>query len=240
MATVMLHEWRTVTFLHWRYDPATVSRLLPAGLAVETFDGAAWVGLVPFAMEVRAPGVPAMPWLSHFPETNVRTYVRGPDGRTGIWFLSLDAARLAAVISARLTYGLPYYWSAMSVSRADRRVAYRSHRRWPGRSGPASRLTVEVGPRLSAAPELDHWLTERHRLYTVIGGRLASATAEHPPWPLRAASAIELADDLVVAAGLPRRVGDPLVHHADGVSVRVGSWHWIGRHGRESTVTAGR
>src|SRR5215211_2195923 len=96
---VMYHEWRRIVFAHWRYPAEVVRPLLPAGLQVETFDGTAWVGLVPFLMDrVRAPGVPALPWLSRFPETNVRTYVRDGGGRTGIWFFSLDAARLPAVL----------------------------------------------------------------------------------------------------------------------------------------------
>ena len=105
-----------LTFLHWRYPPETVQALLPDGLEVETFDGVAWVGLIPFLMDrVRPRWLPPVPWLSRFPETNVRTYVRGPDGRTGIWFFSLDAARLPAVLAARVGFGLPYYWSEMSV-----------------------------------------------------------------------------------------------------------------------------
>src|SRR6478672_7239392 len=80
----------------------------PAPRVVETFDGSAWVGLVPFEMQVRPPRVAPVPWLSNFPETNVRTYVRAPDGTTGVWFLSLDAARASAVVTARTTYRLPY------------------------------------------------------------------------------------------------------------------------------------
>ena len=58
------------------------SKDLPPGLEVETFDGSAWVGLVPFAMRVTLPRSPLVPWLSRFPETNVRTYARSADGNT--------------------------------------------------------------------------------------------------------------------------------------------------------------
>ncbi|MEV0134122.1 DUF2071 domain-containing protein [Dactylosporangium sp. NPDC050688] len=89
-----------MTFIHWRYPAEVLQRSLPPGLTVHTFDGIGWVGLLPFLMDgVRAPYTPAMPWLSRFAETNLRTYVRGPDGRTGIFF-SLDAARLPAVAAA--------------------------------------------------------------------------------------------------------------------------------------------
>lgn len=99
---VMHQHWAWITFLHWRYPPETVQSMLPATLTVETCDGSAWIGVTPFVMRgVRVPGLPAVPWLSKFPETNLRTYVRDRLGRTGIWFLSLDAARLPAVLAAR-------------------------------------------------------------------------------------------------------------------------------------------
>src|SRR5215213_5625380 len=137
---VMYHQWRRITFVHWRYPPQVVRPLVPAGLTVETFDGAAWVGLVPFLMDgVRTPGTPALPWLSRFPETNVRTYVRDGRGRSGIWFLSLDAARLPAVLGARAGYRLPYFWSDMAVRVAGDEVRYRC-RRLP----PAARARCDV------------------------------------------------------------------------------------------------
>src|ERR671932_566151 len=92
---VVCQRWVTMTFLHWAYDPAAVQRLLPPGLEVDTHDGAAWVSLTPFVMrDFRPPCAPAVPGLSHFPETNLRTYVRGPEGGDGLWFLSLEAASL--------------------------------------------------------------------------------------------------------------------------------------------------
>jgi uncharacterized protein len=241
-----------------------VQARLPAGLEVETFDGAAWVGLVPFLMDgVRPPGVPPAPWASRFPETNVRTYARGPDGRDAIWFLSLDAARLGAVLAARAGYALPYFWSRMSVARgqppgpsapagppgppagagspdppgpagafvppstAGDRLAYRCRRRWPGPAGGRCDAEVELGAPFDPAElgPLDHFLTARYRLWTVIGGRLAAADAEHPPWSLRRARLLDLDQTLLRAAGLPAPDGTPVVHAAEGVRVRIGAWH---------------
>jgi uncharacterized protein YqjF (DUF2071 family) len=239
---VMLQHWRRLTFLHWRYPPQAVQTLLPPGLEVETFDGAAWVGLVPFLMDgVRPPGVPPTPWLSRFPETNVRTYAVGPDGRSAIWFLSLDAARLGAVLAARGSYALPYFWSRMSVgapSMADRpvlggggvdRLAYRSRRRWPGPRGARCDADVELGAPFEVAElgPLDHFLTARYRLWTVVAGRLAAAAAEHPPWSLRRARLVDLDQDLLKAAGLPPPEGMLVVHASDGVRVRIGAWHRV-------------
>ena len=112
---VMLQTWETLAFLHWDYDPGDVQRLLPAGLDVDTADGRAWVGLIPFRLTIRAPGLPPVPWVSRFSEINVRTYVRGPDGRAGIFFFSLEASRLGAVVAARWWYQLPYMWAAMRI-----------------------------------------------------------------------------------------------------------------------------
>ncbi|HEV8424384.1 MAG TPA: DUF2071 domain-containing protein [Actinomycetes bacterium] len=226
---LMLHRWSAVTFLHWPYRPEVVQRLLPQGLEVETADGMAWVGLVPFRMEdVRLPGLPPLPWASRFPETNVRTYVRDASGRPGIWFFSLDAARLGAVVAARVGYGLPYFWSAMSVRLDGDRVSYRSRRRRPGPPGVGCRAVVQVeaASDQDAPGALDHFLTARFRLYTVIAGRIAYADAEHPAWSLTGARLLDLEDDLVAAAGLPRPDQAPLVHYSPGVQVRIGRWRF--------------
>ena len=100
----MYQTWRWLSFLHWSYQPEVLQRLLPDGLRPHTFDGRAWVGLTPFLLQdQRTPAAPALPWFTSFPETNLRTYVVGPDGREGLWFFSLDAARLEPVLAARST-----------------------------------------------------------------------------------------------------------------------------------------
>jgi uncharacterized protein YqjF (DUF2071 family) len=227
----MVHHWDDLTFLHWRYDPAEVQRLLPEGLEVETFDGSAWVGLVPFFLEVGLPRVPSVPWFSQFAETNVRTYVRGRDGRTGIWFFSLDAARLGAVVVARTTYRLPYFWSTLRIERGESRISYSCRRRWPGPGrGATSEVAVEIGDAFAPGElaELDHYLTARWALYSAPRSGLRHALAEHDPWPLHHARVVHLDDGLVAASGLTQPEGEPLVHHSRSVEVRIG---WPARVG---------
>ncbi len=229
---VMYQRWSQLSFLHWRYPAATIQRLLPRPLEVQTHDGYAWIGLVPFLMsEVRAPGLPVLPWLSAFPETNVRTYVRAPDGTTGIWFFSLDAARLPAVLGGRVGYGLPYSWSDMSVRTSDGRTSYASRRRWPGPSGAGCRVVVESGTAVApdALDELELFLTERHRLYARFAGRLITALAEHPPWPLHRAAVPEWDETLLAAAGVPAPEAVPLAHTSPGVTVRISRWARVER-----------
>lgn len=219
----MLQRWERLTFIHWPYDPAAVQRLLPDGLEVDAFDGAAWVGLVPFFMRVSTGRGRSAPWVSHFCETNVRTYVRDRQGRAGVWFLSLDAARLGAVCVARATYRLPYFWSSMRLSARGPERIYRCRRRWPGPRGAASMARVRIGEpyRDEEYTERDNFLTARWVLFSAAGSGRRLARASHPPWPLRRAVVQELDDQLVAAAGLPPPAGEPLAHYSPGVDVRI-------------------
>jgi uncharacterized protein YqjF (DUF2071 family) len=219
---IMRHRWERLTFLHWKFDPAAVQRLLPDWLAVETVDGAAWLGLVPFYMRVATAGGHGAGWLSNFCETNVRTYVRDPEGRSGIWFFSLDAARLAPVLVARASYRLPYFWSRMRIEEHDREITYDT-RRLTSRET-TSHVRVRIGAPFDAS-ELnarDHLLTARWVLFSSAGNRHRFARAFHEPWPLHRADALDVDDRLIAAAGLPQPTDPPLVHYSPGVDVKIG------------------
>jgi uncharacterized protein YqjF (DUF2071 family) len=210
----MRQTWRRLSFLHWAYDPSLVRQLLPPELELDIFDGAAYVGLVPFEIH-NLRGIP------HFPETNVRTYVIGPDGSRAVWFFSLDAGRLVAVIGARAIYHLPYFWASMQVnSRADA-VHYRSRRIWPHSALDFSDITVEPAAPLEVTAR-DHFFTARYRLYSRIRGRLAYAQIEHAPWPLTAATVLQLDQNLIQASGLPAPQGAPISHYATELDVKIG------------------
>ena len=220
----MFQRWRSLTFLHWRYEPDVIRRLLPTAVMLDTFDGAAWVGMTPFLLTgLRPPFFPALPWMSKFPETNVRTYVRGPDGESGIWFFTLEAQRLAAVVGARLSYRLPYRWARMSVHLSSGRVDYRSRRQWHGPLTETD-IAVQVGERMQAG-EFDNFLTARFRLYTIARKRLAFAQIEHDPWPLHRAQVLHLKQTLVENSGVPRPSGEPNVHYSPDLIVRIGRLH---------------
>ena len=222
---VACQRWRLMSFLHWSYEPGQVSGLLDDGVELDTHDGRAWVGLTPFLMEdFRVACLPPLPGLSTFPETNVRTYVRGPGGTDGLWFLSLDADSLATVVGASVGYGVPYRWADMSVDEAGA-VGYRSRRRLDSSAGHriAVRPVRPFGP--DELSDLDHWLPGRWRAYTRIAGRLAVVPVEHQPWPLWRAELEELEESLLAAAGLPNPQGPPLVHYSPAVDVRLGAPH---------------
>lgn len=228
---MMFQDWEMLTFLHWRADPAAMQRLLPAGVEVDTFAGEAWVGLVPFVLRISPPGLPPVPYLTVFPETNVRTYVRGPDGRPGVLFLSLDAPRWAAVLGARATYHLPYRWAAMRVARAGDLIVYESRCLFSGRRPARSAIAIEVGPALAPAAlgDLDHFLTARYRLYAGTARGIATAAVQHDPWTLRAARVAHLDEDLIAASGLPAPTGPPLAHYSARMRTRMGMLRAIPR-----------
>jgi uncharacterized protein len=220
----MMQSWQQLTFLHWAYDPDVVRRLVPPPLTLDTYDGRAWVSLTPFVLaNLRLPGLPPLPWISTTPETNVRTYVRGPGAEPGIWFFSLDIDRLPAMLGGRAGYWLPYMWADLDVQHDGASVRYRGRRRWPGGKAGYD-VVVEPGAPFGDGElaELDHFLTARFVLYTRYGPLTASAHVEHPPWPLSRARVVRLREHMLTSAGLPAPSGEPLVHFSPGVDVRIG------------------
>jgi uncharacterized protein YqjF (DUF2071 family) len=223
---IMRQTWQDLTFLHWRYDPEVIRRALPPQLTLDSFDGSAWVGLAPFVLAgVRPFGLPPMPWISRFPETNVRTYVLGPDGQPGVWFFTLEADRLLAVLAARACYKLPYRWAAMSVQASGQTVEYRSRRNRLFGQG-ATDLALEVGATLQTQ-DFDNFLTARFRLYAVHRSRVAFAEIDHDPWPLQRGKVVRLDEDLIVNSGVPAPVGEPVVHFSRALQVRVAPLRWL-------------
>jgi uncharacterized protein len=217
-------QWRDLAFLHWPVAPAVAAALLPRGVRPDMFGGESYVGLVAFRMHRTGwLGLPGLPYLGSFPETNVRLYSAGPDGRRGVVFLSLDAARLVPVLAGRAGFRLPYQWSAMRVRRDGDVVSYASRRRWPGT--PARlRMAVSVGERIAKISDLERFLTARWGLHAAWhAGGLRYVPNEHPSWPLHRAVLLGLQENLIAAAGLPPPAGAPVsVLFSPGVPVRVG------------------
>ena len=217
---VNYQQWTSLTFLHWPFEPEVIQARLPDGFTVDVWDGMAWVGMTPFVMTLRVAGLPSLPGMSTFPETNLRTYVRGPDGRDGIWFFSLEAQSLPLVLGARTLYGVPYRWADMSVQREGDVVRYRSRRRFGPPAG--HDISVQVGAPIEDPPEFDAWLSGRWRAWTRVAGRMFDVPAEHPPWALHEATLVHLDETLLAASGLTRPASPPRVTHSPGTVVRLG------------------
>lgn len=192
----MFQSWQDLLFAHWPVPASQIEKLLPDGLALDTYAGEAWVTVVPFRMRgVRQRFTPAAPWVSSFPELNVRTYVKSSSGeepRPGVFFSSLDAGNPLAVAMARRFYHLPYFRAQMECRVSDDSIRYSSRRTHRGAPEADFRAVYRpTGPVYPAAPDsLEQWLIERYCLYSVDGrGRVYRGEIHHTPWPLQPAEA---------------------------------------------------
>ncbi len=228
---LMTQTWCDLLFAHWPVNRDQLRRHVPDAFEIEPFDGEYWLGIVPFRMQNVAPrGVPALPWLSAFPELNVRTYVRVGD-KPGIYFFSLDAARAAAVLAARALLNLPYFAASMRVEKREGDVVrYGSRRRSVGGTRKAAARSeavlqatyAPVGTVFNATPgTLEYFLTERYCLYNVDGrGRPYRLDIHHPAWPLQPASAVFERNTMAEAADMSLPAGaEPLLHFARRVDM---------------------
>lgn len=212
---IMTQTWHDLLFAHWRIDAEMLRARVPRALELDLYAEDAWVGIVPFHMTNVAPrAVPSIPWVSAFPELNVRTYVR-VDDKPGVYFFSLDAGNPLAVGAARALFHLPYHTADMTVDVTGNRVKYRSERRSDSRAV----FEAEYRPRGAAAPpaagSLEEFLTERYCLYAVDSNDgVHRLEIHHPPWPLQPAEAHIATNGMAEAAGLRLPPASPLLHFA--------------------------
>jgi len=221
MARALFMRWVDLAFLHWRVSPEALRPLIPASLDVDTFDGDAWVGVVPFRMtDIHPVALPSIPTMRDFPELNVRTYVRH-GSRSGVWFFSLDAASMLAVFGARAITGLPYFHASMLQRRGGTEVQYESvrivHRNAPAELRVRYRPTGDIVR--AQAGTLERWLTDRLCLFSMRMGRLLRVDIEHEPWPLQPGSADIERNTMATAAGITLPADAPHVVFARSLDV---------------------
>ena len=213
----MTQSWHDLLFAHWPVDARSLQEKLPAGLPLDTYDGQAWIGIVPFHMTNVAPrGVPSIPFVSSFVELNVRTYVT-LNGKPGVYFFSLDANSSLAVAAARTLFHLPYFEATMAVEHSGGEIRYssRRHTRMEGVAEFAGRYRP-IGPvQFAVRGTLEYFLTERYCLYTVDQTFHARRLdIHHSPWPLQVAEAAISANTMADAAGIRLPSTAPLLHFA--------------------------
>ncbi len=224
----MTQAWHELLFAHWPVTPNALRPLVPSILPLDTFEGQAWIGIVPFYVTDASPRyVTSIPVVSEFPELNVRTYVT-VDGIPGVYFFSLDAGSPLAVMLARLLYHLPYYYAVMHCSSGASGVYYYSNRMHPG-AVPARFEGVyrPVGPVSHAQRgSLEHWLVERYCLYTVVERHhVYRADIHHRPWPLQPAELRTLRNTMALAQDISLPDVPPLLHYSKLQEVLVWPLH---------------
>jgi uncharacterized protein len=239
----MRQDWHHLLFLHWQVPAAQLRPLVPAELEIDTFDGAAYVGLVPFTMTgVRPVFTPSIPPLSDFHEINVRTYVHLRGADPGVWFFSLDAANAIAVRLARALYKLPYFCAKMALhldppgglgpesglagearQEAGPWIDYETDRLWPDPLPASCRVRYRStgAPSAAAVGSLEHFLVERYILYAHDRRRLYRGRVHHQRYPLQPAACEGLTESLTMAAGIRHGDEAPLAHYARTVNVQI-------------------
>ena len=210
---LMRQTWVDLLFAHWEVDASALAPQVPAPLQLDTFEGKAWVGVVPFAMhDLGIRSLPGVPTATDFLELNVRTYVRC-NGKKGVYFFSLDASSQLAVTGAKTAFGLPYHHAQMSLTKENDWISYESDRDNGARSFRARyRPVTEPAPPMPGT--LEHFLTERYALMNVVGGKVSSVDIHHAPWPLQRAEAVIETNTIAGEAGVALPDSPPLLHYA--------------------------
>ena len=221
---IMYQSWGKLLFMHWQIPIELLRRHIPERLAIDTFDGMAWISVTPFTVwGARPVYTPPLPWLSRFHEINVRTYVHY-EGVPGVWFFSLDANSAVTVMGARTLFGLPYRHASITLEDRSGTIVY-SVKRTNADNVPRAEFQANwsIGEdRPSAeAGSLEFFLVERYCLYTAPGNRLYRCRIYHEPWPLQEVRLLSFRSTMVEADGLPTPAGEPLLHHGGPVHVEV-------------------
>lgn len=217
--------WRQLLFAHWPVAAEALRPLIPSALQTDTFEGQAWLGVVPFTMSIAPRGGGVWPLRRDFHELNVRTYVTmdTPEGpRPGVWFFSLDAADRLSVRLARRLWRLPYYDAAMSLEEIDGWISYRSARTHRGAGAAAYQARYRpTGPARQSEPgSLAAFLTERYCLYAPgRGGRVRRGEIHHAPWRLAPAACEAQVNTMTGPLGVQLPDAEPLLHYAAAIDV---------------------
>ena len=217
---IMVQTWHDLLFAHWPVPAHLLRNKIPSGVELDTFGGTAWLGIIAFQLsDVRLNGIRAVPWVSNFPEVNVRTYVTY-GGKPGVFFLSLDADNPLGVALAKPWFRLNYYGAQIKMKMQGSDIDFRSRR--TERGAPPAQFEASYrpcGPAFRARlGSLEAWLTERYCYYTEPLGlgkdRLYRCEIHHPPWRLQMAQATICTNTMALSHGINLPVTEPLLHYA--------------------------
>lgn len=220
--------WKGGLFIHWPFDPEQIRPHVPAPLELDTYNGRAWVTLLPFVLSDA--GLRFSPSFTRmtFPELNFRTYVRFDD-TSGLYFFSVDVGQRLVPFVVGGTSRLPCYYADMDVQMRGDQIDFRSVRKQ--KKEPSVRFTASYrpsGPVYRAEPgTLDYWLTERRRMYDPVGKDVLYAEIAHDPWPLQPADVTIRANSMFEKSSLPSPKDDSRVHYSDRRSITGSIPRWI-------------
>ena len=170
-AWIYYQEWNKAVFIHFRVDKDWLQQQLPQGFVLETFDGDAWVSIVPFRMQkIRPRFLPHLNAVSDFSEINIRTYVTFDD-KPGVFFMSIGANKKLSCYLAKTISGLPYKYEPYVFDDKHLATSWLS-------------FDFEVGEEIKEKSAFDIWVTERYCLYYNYKSSVFRYNIHHLPWPL--------------------------------------------------------
>lgn len=225
----MRQRWNDLLFAHWSVPVSSIAPLVPDGLVVDTFQGSAWLGAMPFWMDrIKMRGIPPIPGARSFPDLILRTYVREERTDTpGVLCLSVDSSNLLAVVAGRALFHLPYHSAEMHIEqRTEREFAFYSRRHFANRPVLFKARYRGLGPSQRLAElrsgTLEYFLMERSCLYSSNrSGQPIRANLHQASWSLEEAEAeIEL-NDLAAAIGVRVPNQEPVLHYSRRLAVYV-------------------
>lgn len=213
--------WRHLLFENYPIPPERLQPHLPEGLTADTYDGEAYLSVVPFTnVDVRPKGLPAELGIP-LPELNVRTYVTY-DGVPGVYFFSLDAEGVASVLGARVLHHLPYFYARIDMDISEDRIDFESRRRQAGdRAALYDASYWPTGESFQATEDpLAEFLVERYRLFAEASdGSIRYTAVDHDPWTLYPATVEKRTDTMLAATGFETPDVDPVCHYSPGLDV---------------------
>jgi uncharacterized protein len=181
--------------VNYDVEPAMLEPLVPRGAELDYFEGRTYLSVVGFLFrETRVLGC-SVPWHCHFPEVNLRFYVRrtvGDEVRRGVTFVREIVPRRAISVVARLAYNEPYVTAAMrhewqnltidspltSAVAPTVRYQWRHGKNWLGVGASAEGGALPLLPDSHAEFIAEHyWGYCRQR-----DGGTIEYEVEHPPW----------------------------------------------------------
>ena len=217
---IMFQRWDTLLFIHWPVPVESVKPLVPPQMEIDTYEGQAWLTLIPFRMvNVHLRDLPPVPGFSTFPEINLRLYIRVND-QPGITFFCIDADEPLAVWVASHVFNLPYLQAKMKFKRRGNVFHIESHR-------PASAAAPAADFKGSYWPigepfepkegTLEYFLLERYTLFNPgPGGMIYRGNIHHLPWIVQQAEAKIETNNILQASGIELPNTDPILHFSEG------------------------
>ncbi|MFC4559592.1 YqjF family protein [Virgibacillus kekensis] len=216
--------WRDLLFMHWPVPLSNIRPYVPAPFEIETYNGQAWISIVPFRATFNGPrGMPGKIPFSDYLELNVRTYVNYK-GESGVFFFSFDANSMIAVTGARKLFSLPYIHASMSAKKDGKSIEFISHRKHNGY--PEAILSVRYTPvnerpTTASKGSLTEWLVERYCFWTLIGKKIYKGPILHSPWDLQRVEVDTQMDQLLDFLGTEHFKEKPLTHYCKQKKVKL-------------------